>query len=160
MSETSNKSNNNQLPIGFALGLTYRKVSGLFQHRLNPYGITPEQWSMLNQIDRSQGLIQKEIAERTGKDKPTTTRILDHLEKKGFIYKKPGEHDRRSFLVYSTELGRSVIRETTPIEDSVTEDVRSCLTDEEYDTMLELLQRIRQTIDSLDGANHQTEDNQ
>lgn len=161
MSETSNKPHDNsQLPIGFALGLTYRKVSGLFQHRLSPYGVTPEQWSALYQIDRSQGLIQKEIAERTGKDKPTTTRILDHLEKKGLIYKKAGERDRRSFLVYSTELGKSVIRETTSIEDSVTEDVRSCLTDQEYDKMLELLQRIRETISGLDSAGRQTEDEQ
>lgn len=161
MSETPNKPyDNGQPPIGFALGLTYRKVAALFQQRLSPYGITPEQWSALNQIDRSQGLIQKEIAERTGKDKPTTTRILDHLEKKGFIYKKAGEHDRRSFLVYSTELGRSIIRETTPIEDSVTEDVRRCMSDQEYDTMLELLSRIQQTIGGPDGASHQTEDDQ
>ncbi|PWW08654.1 DNA-binding MarR family transcriptional regulator [Paenibacillus cellulosilyticus] len=159
MSETVDKSNKtSQLPIGFALGLTYRKVSGLFQHRLSPYGITPEQWSTLNQIDRAQGLIQKEIAERTGKDKPTTTRILDHLEKKGLIYKKPGERDRRSFLVYSTELGRSIIRETTSIEDSVTEDVRRCLSDQEYDLMLELLQRIQQTVGSLDDSGHQTDE--
>ncbi|MDF2722521.1 MAG: transcriptional regulator [Paenibacillus sp.] len=135
-----------QPPIGFAMGLTYRKLSALFQQRLSPYGITPEQWSALNQIDRAQGLIQKEIAERTGKDKPTTTRILEHLEKKGFIYRKPGELDRRSLLVFSTELGKSVIRETTPIEDSVTAEVRRCLTENEYDTMVELLMRIHDTI--------------
>ncbi|QHW34042.1 MarR family transcriptional regulator [Paenibacillus rhizovicinus] len=140
--------NNGHLPIGFAMGLTHRKLSALFQHRLAAHGITPEQWSTLNQIDRAQGLIQKEIAERTGKDKPTTTRILDLLEKKGLIYKKAGERDRRSFLVYSTELGQSVIRETTPIEDSVTAEVKQVMSDTEYEKMLELLQRIQLHIES------------
>ncbi|MDR6549162.1 MarR family transcriptional regulator [Paenibacillus qinlingensis] len=131
------------LPIGFAMGVTHRKLTALFQQRLHAHGITPEQWSTLNQIDRAQGLIQREIAERTGKDKPTTTRILDHLEKKGLIYKKAGDRDRRSFLVYSTELGQDLIRVTTPIEDSVTADVKACISEAEYDIMMELLLRIQ-----------------
>ncbi|AZN38770.1 MarR family winged helix-turn-helix transcriptional regulator [Paenibacillus albus] len=143
MSTADNESRINQFPVGFVLGTTYRKVAGLFQQRLAPYGITPEQWSALNQIDRAQGLIQKEIAERTSKDKPSMTRILDHLEKKGLIYKKPGEHDRRAFLVYSTEAGKALIRETTPIEETVTADVRSCLSDQEYETLLGLLMRVQ-----------------
>jgi MarR family transcriptional regulator for hemolysin len=146
------------LSIGFAMGITHRKLSALFQQRLSAHGITPEQWSTLNQIDRAQGLIQREIAERTGKDKPTTTRILDHMEKKGLIYKKAGEHDRRSFLVFSTELGQAVIRETTPIEDSVTADVKQCISEAEYDVMMELLERIQQHISGKIGHAEQQED--
>ncbi|MFC5528123.1 MarR family winged helix-turn-helix transcriptional regulator [Cohnella yongneupensis] len=150
---TDDLNNTRHLPIGFAMGITHRKLSALFQYRLAPYGITPEQWSALNQIDRAQGLIQKEIADRTGKDKPTTTRILDLLEKKGLIYKKLGERDRRSFLVFSTEAGKAVIRETTPIEDSVTADVKMCISETEYDTLMNLLLRIQHHVASkLDGS--------
>lgn len=137
---------NRPLPIGFLMGVTHRKLTALFQQGLHDYGITVEQWSALNQIDCAQGLIQKDIADRTGKDKPTVTRILDHLEKKGLIYKKPGERDRRSFLVFSTELGRRVIAETTPIEDEVTAEVKRCISETEYDAMMELLVRIQRHI--------------
>ncbi|MBO9599947.1 MAG: MarR family transcriptional regulator [Cohnella sp.] len=143
---TEDRNDGSQLPIGFAMGLAYRKLAALFQYRLSPHGITPEQWSVLNQIDRSQGLIQKEIAERVGKDKPTTTRILDHLEKKGLIYKKLGQRDRRSFLVYSTDAGKALIRGTTSIEDSVTADVKTCISESEYDTLMDLLMRIQRHI--------------
>ncbi|SDX48946.1 MarR family winged helix-turn-helix transcriptional regulator [Paenibacillus sp. CF384] len=136
-----------KMPFGFAMGLTYRKLAALFQQRLSAYGITPEQWSALNQIDCSQGLIQREIAQRIGKDKPSMTRILDHLEKKGLIYKKAGDRDRRSFLVYSTELGREIIRVTTPIEESITAEVKACLSEEEHDNMIELLQRVQLHIE-------------
>ncbi|NOU69653.1 MarR family transcriptional regulator [Paenibacillus sp. LMG 31461] len=146
------------LPIGFAMGVTHRKLTALFQQRLSAHGITPEQWSALNQIDRAQGLIQREIAERTGKDKPTTTRILDILEKKGLIYKKAGNRDRRSFLVYSTELGQAIIRETTPIEDSVTAEVKACISEEEYDIMMELLLRIQLHIGRKLGHTELVED--
>ena len=62
------------------------------------------------------------------------------------IYKKPGERDRRSFLVFSTELGRRVIAETTPIEDEVTAEVKRCISETEYDAMMELLVRIQRHI--------------
>ncbi|WP_334076567.1 MarR family transcriptional regulator [Paenibacillus sanfengchensis] len=137
------------LAIGFIMGVTYRKIAGLLQSRLREYDITPEQWSVLFQIDRSAGLIQREIARRTGKDKPTTTRILDHLEKKGLVYKEAGKQDRRSFLVFSTEQGKTMIRETLSIEAGVTEDVKECMTGEEYGLLLELLMRINCHVGSL-----------
>ncbi|MNM92633.1 Transcriptional regulator SlyA [compost metagenome] len=128
------------------MGVTYRKIAALLQHRLKEYEITPEQWSVLNQIDTSEGLIQKEIAERTGKDKPTTTRILDHLESKGLVYKKIGPQDRRSYIVYSTDRGKELIRDTIGIEQGVTEEVKSCMTEEEYNLFMGLLERINHHV--------------
>ncbi len=124
------------------MGVAYRKISALLQHRLKDYDITPEQWSVLHQIYQSDGLIQKEIADRSGKDKPTTTRIIDLLESKGLVRKQAGKRDRRSFLVFSTERGKELIRETLPIERSVTEEVKRIMDAEEYEKLMELLQRI------------------
>ncbi|MDU4695507.1 MULTISPECIES: MarR family winged helix-turn-helix transcriptional regulator [Paenibacillus] len=138
---TTNHSRN-ELAVGFIMGVAYRKIAALLQHRLKGYEITPEQWSVLNQIDRANGLIQKEIADRTGKDKPTVTRIIDLLESKGLIYKQPGKQDRRSFVVYCTERGKEIIRDTTPIEQGVTNEVKRIMSGEEYDLLMELLQRI------------------
>ncbi len=138
-----------ELAVGFIMGVTYRKIASLLQHRLKDFDITPEQWSVLNQIDRSAGMIQREIAERTGKDKPATTRIIDHLEKKGLVYKRAGLEDRRSFLVYSTERGKALIQETLRIEEGVTQDVKGCLSGEEYDMFMELLLRINGHITEI-----------
>lgn len=135
-----------QLAVGFIMGVTYRKIAALLQYRLKEYEITPEQWSVLNQIDASEGLIQKEIAERTGKDKPTTTRILDHLESKGLVFKRTGAQDRRSYIVYSTDRGKELIRDTLSIERGVTEEVKSCMTEDEYILFIELLGRINHHV--------------
>lgn len=140
------KEPSDHLAVGFIMGVTYRKIAALLQHRLKGYEITPEQWSVLNQIDSSEGLIQKEIAERTGKDKPTTTRILDHLEGKGLIFKKIGPQDRRSYVVYSTDRGKELIRDTVMIEQGVTEEVKSCMSEEEYDIFMGLLERINHHV--------------
>ncbi|MCQ6560460.1 MarR family winged helix-turn-helix transcriptional regulator [Paenibacillus mendelii] len=135
--------------MGFNMGITYRKLSTLLQNRLKEYDITPEQWAVLYQVNRADGLIQKEIAERVAKDKPTTTRILDHLEGKGLVYKKTGEQDRRSFLVHITDKGRALIEQTIPIEQGVINVIKQCVTEEEYNRFLEILVRINQQVDSL-----------
>lgn len=131
------------------MGVTYRKLTSLFQQRLKEFGITPEQWSALYQVERGDGLMQKTIAERTGKDRPTTTRILDHLEAKELIYKRTGEHDRRSFFVYATEKGKELIALTVPVEQQMVRELTRCMTEEEYELLLALLSRIDRHIDSL-----------
>lgn len=141
--------NQPRLTLGFLMGTTYRKLSMLFQNGLKEYDITPEQWSVLYQIDRMEGLIQKEIAKRSGKDKPTTTRILDHLEGKGLVYKRTGEKDRRSFKVYITDKGRALVKETVPVEDKVTEEIMNCISSEEYEVLMELLLRINNHVDQI-----------
>lgn len=138
-----------ELTLGFLMGTTYRKISALFQNGLKEHDITPEQWSVLFQVDRTDGLIQKEIAKRSGKDKPTTTRLLDHLEGKGLIYKRTGENDRRSFKVYITEKGRLLIKETLPIEGKVTEEIMNCISSEEYELLMELLLRINNHVGQI-----------
>lgn len=142
----TNEHREQELAVGFIMGMTYRRIAALLQHRIKDYDVTPEQWSVLYQIDQAEGLIQKEIADRCGKDKPTTTRILDLLESKGLIYKETGKQDRRSFVVFSTERGKALIRETLPIEKGITDEVKRCMSDEEYRILLDLLDRIHRHI--------------
>ncbi len=101
---------------GFQLGYTYRRAMNLLANNLKPFAITPEQWTVLNQIAIHTGLNQKEVATRVGKDQPTTTRILDLLVKKGLIRREISQQDRRAFLLHVTEKGKKLIESTIPIE--------------------------------------------
>lgn len=74
-----------------------------------------------------------------------------YLEGKGLVYKRAGEKDRRSFLVFITEKGRSLIQETTPIEHGIIDEMKQCMTEEEYDTLLELLLRISSYVSERTG---------
>ncbi|AJY74616.1 MarR family winged helix-turn-helix transcriptional regulator [Paenibacillus beijingensis] len=137
--------------IGFLMGVTYRKLSHLLLQRLKDYDITPEQWSVLYRIQEMDGCIQKEIAERSGKDKPTTTRILDALEAKGLVRRKIGENDRRSFRITITDKGKELIRQTEPIEKKAVQDAAAGLSDGEIETLLRLLRHIGDNVDGLSG---------
>ncbi|WP_237690814.1 MarR family winged helix-turn-helix transcriptional regulator [Paenibacillus caui] len=135
--------------LGFKLGVAYRKVSQLFQQQLKDHNLTPEQWAVLYRTGEQDGMIQREIGQRAGKDKPTTTRILVALEEKGMIRKVEGSTDRRSFRVYITEAGRDKVRQIEPIERATMSAVSQGISEEDYALFVNLLQRIIGNADKL-----------
>lgn len=135
--------------VGYALGVTHRKLSQLLAHRLKPYEITPEQWLVLYCANEREGLIQKEIGERSGKDKPTTTRILDTLEDKALLIKKASPSDRRSYRIYPTEKGRNLIAMTIPIEQQTIKEITNKISQEQYEQLLTLLRLMGDNVDEL-----------
>lgn len=128
--------------IGFMLGQTYRKIVYLLSSRLKEFDITTEQFSLLYQLDKQDGINQKELAHRTSKDQPTTTRILDALYKKGLIQKKTSENDRRAFLLFLTDAGKEMVKQTLPIEQQTIQEVLHNISDADLAFMKQLLQQM------------------
>lgn len=129
----------NDLPIGMLLGITHRKMSQQLSLCLKPYDISPEQWLVLYQIYQAEGLNQKEIAAKAVKDQPTTTRIIDLLDKKGWVQRVNSPQDRRAYLLHLTEAGRQLVEKTLPVERDVNLDFVKGLSSDE-------LQQFRQTL--------------
>jgi DNA-binding MarR family transcriptional regulator len=74
--------------------------------RLKPFGLTTEQWALLNLLWETNGVTQKTLAVRSLKDQPNMTRILKRLEQKGLIVRTGNSEDRRSFLISLTPKGQ------------------------------------------------------
>lgn len=77
-------------------------------------GITVDQWLILDLLSRESGLSQLQIAEKTFKDPPTVTRIVELLSKKKLIRREVDREDKRRFKVYLTSSGQSKIQEILP----------------------------------------------
>ncbi|MWV44424.1 MarR family transcriptional regulator [Paenibacillus sp. HJL G12] len=126
-----------------------RKMSALFACRLKPYGITPEQWTVLYQVYLQEGINQKELAMRSGKDQPSITRILDVLDKKGFIQRKPDPGDRRAYLIYATETVQELMNDTLPLELSLNDELIAGISDEQLETLDQIMKQINKNIDRI-----------
>ena len=83
------------------------------------YDVTPEQWAVLNRLWEEDGLSQVELAERTFKDKPVTTRILSLLEKKGIVVRHSDESDGRVLRVFLTKTGKDLKDKLIPCAQEV-----------------------------------------
>ncbi|QSF47095.1 MarR family winged helix-turn-helix transcriptional regulator [Paenibacillus tianjinensis] len=128
--------------LGFLLGSTHRRISTAFARVLKPYDITPEQWSVLLMIVDRDGINQKEVAASAAKDQPTTARIVELLQKKGFITKTMNQSDRRAFQLYATEEGKALINSTLALEQQVIDTAVTGLTSEQLEQLRKMLKLI------------------
>jgi DNA-binding MarR family transcriptional regulator len=67
----------------------------------NELEITPEQWVVIYYLWQENGLTVGEIANRSKKDFANVTRIIDKLEKIGYISKRKSDKDSRSYHIYT-----------------------------------------------------------
>jgi DNA-binding MarR family transcriptional regulator len=79
------------------------------------FNITPEQWGVLNRLWENEGIHQSALAERSAKDRHNITRILNLLEKNGFISRTPDGEDKRRLNVYLTKEGKALKQKLIPI---------------------------------------------
>jgi DNA-binding MarR family transcriptional regulator len=94
--------------LGFILNKVNGKLKNEFFQQLKEYGITPEQWAVLNFLWEEEGVTPKELADLTFKDKPNTNRIIDNLQKRGLITRSPHPTDGRSFQIFLTDAGKGL----------------------------------------------------
>jgi DNA-binding MarR family transcriptional regulator len=74
--------------------------------------ITIEQWTVLYHLWKEDGLSQQELCNRTYRDKPSITRLIDNLEKQKLLKRSSHKNDKRINLVCLTEAGRA-LQDTT-----------------------------------------------
>ena len=79
---------------------------------LRPFGITPEQYHVLRVLAAAgaPGLACSAVAERSVSGDPDVTRLLDRLEKQGWVERARDEADRRVVTARITSDGRRLLR--------------------------------------------------
>jgi DNA-binding MarR family transcriptional regulator len=73
------------------------------------FGITLDQWLVLNMIVDFEGITQTEIAERVFKDKGSITRIIDLLEINGYVVRRPHPTHGKMSQLDITEKGKNTL---------------------------------------------------
>lgn len=128
--------------LGFILNKTNTKLKNKLFQRFSEYDVTPEQWSVLKCLWEQEGITPKELADRTFKDKPTTNRILEKLQAKELIVRKPHPEDKRAFQVFLTDRGWALKDELIPKARELFEEATTGIEKAKIMEMKELLNKI------------------
>ncbi len=97
---------------------------------------------MLNRLWEEDGISQVELAERTVKDKPNITRMLDVLERRDLISRELDDYDRRASKIYLTKAGKALEEALVPIATASLAKATQGLSDTEIEQMKKTLNRI------------------
>lgn len=113
---------------------------------LKPMGISPTQFNVLRILRGSpKGLCRNDLRDRMLTRMPDVTRLLDRMEKIGWIERERDVEDRRMVWTRITDEGLRILAE---VEDEVERTHRSrfaSFSDQEMQTLIALLTKVRQT---------------
>lgn len=131
--------------INFLLSKTELAVHQRFKQILEPHGITPVQCGVLNCLYKEDGLSLKAIADSLALNASTITGIIDRMEEKKFIKRKPDRSDRRSISIFLTDKAKKLEPETVNAITELNSSVMKELTEQEKVTFRRLLRIVTET---------------
>ena len=88
--------------IGFLFHDVARFRSLVYDHFMQPYGLTRAQWRVLGTLLRKDGLTQRELCDRIDIGAVTLSGLIDRLEARGWVERREDPKDRRVKRVWRT----------------------------------------------------------
>lgn len=136
------------ISYGFRIERTAKIIKQVMQRRFNAlhFDLTVDQWVLLDCLRQEDGQSQNELAEKTFKDAPTVTRIIDLLCKKELTERRDDPTDRRRFKIYLTDGGHAKIKEILPVVIELRKKGIADLSREDYDNLIRILDTIFEKI--------------
>ena len=114
--------------------------------RARAHGMTRAQWGILIWLERQPGLSQKELAEILEVEPITVARLIDRLEARGMVERRPDPKDRRIWRLHLCPPAHPVLREI----DRQRAEMRALATDgldeATLETMTEALLKMKMTL--------------
>jgi len=104
--------------------------------------ITIEQWTVLYHLWKEDCLSQQELCNRTYRDKPSITRLIDKLEKQKLLKRLSHKNDKRINLVCLTDAGRALQVKTLELANETMDEALQDVKKEDIETVKNVLQKV------------------
>ena len=111
-----------------------------------PFELSPPQGFMLRIVNERPGLLQRELAEALTIARPTATRLLDGLERKGLIRRATAEVDRRECLIYPMPAALEIGPALNAASGRVTRRMKQLLGAEAFDDVVSQIRRVTSSL--------------
>jgi len=128
---------------GFLLTDAAHLLRKLIDRRLQPLGLSRAQWSVLAILSNHEGLSQSQISDELEIEKSTTGRLIDQVERSGWIERRPIPGDRRLWGIHLTDRARQLITEVESIVLNTRAEMLRGLSAEQQQTLSEMLQTVK-----------------
>lgn len=76
--------------------------------------LTPEQWVVLVRLWEEDGRTQTDLGSSTFHDRPTMSRILDGMERRGLLVRRPDAQSARVWRIFLTPAGKALRKKLVP----------------------------------------------
>lgn len=127
---------------------SYQAFEGYAIPHIKAQGLTPAQFDVIATLGNTDGMTFKELGGRTLLYKTTLTSVVDRLEARGWVVRVASSDDRRSTIARLTPEGADLFQQVFPAHRDFLRERFLQLSDEEIDTGIRFLRRLRQVFDT------------
>ena len=142
-------SSDDERHIGFLISDVARLLRTAFDRRVRGLGLTRSQWLVINRLHRRPGATQSELAEMLEVEKATAGRMVDRMEKKGWVVRRPDATDRRVNRLHLTDEADLLQVQLSQIADRTVDDALALLSVRERDRFSESMRRVKRQLQSM-----------
>lgn len=127
-------------------GYLFRRMQqiavSIFMEECNAFDLTPVQYAALVAIRTHPGIDATRLSAVIAFDRSTLGNVIERLEGKGFVERKPAREDKRVKLLYLTKSGTTVLRDIMPSVDRAQARMLQPLKPADRKTLLALLSQL------------------
>jgi DNA-binding MarR family transcriptional regulator len=128
------------------LARVFTKIDRATAVHLRAYDLSVAHFDVIAQVGAHEGLTQQELAEVMLVTKGNITQLLDRLERRGLVQRRPAQSGRGNHL-YLTEAGWELHRAAVPSQEDLIADCFAALDPEEHRLLDRLLRKLDQSLD-------------
>ncbi|WP_422014237.1 MarR family winged helix-turn-helix transcriptional regulator [Reyranella sp.] len=138
--------------IGYVLSDVARLIRTVFDRRVRDIGLTRAQWLVLTRLYRRPGASQTELADMLEIDRASAGRMIDRMQKNGWVERRADSEDRRINRLYLTEDARRAHKDMWAIAETTVDDALAPLSAAERAQFTRLAARVKGQLQSMAGG--------
>jgi len=119
-----------------------------FDQRARARGMTRAQWVILARLARQPGMSQNELAGICEVEPITIGRLVDRLEARGFVERRPDAADRRVNRLHLLSAAQPILEEITSYRDALSEQILDGLDEQTRNALVDALLHIKNKLTS------------
>lgn len=108
----------------------------------SPYRLTTEQYALMRAVERDPGIRQVDLKDRIFAEPNTVTAMVNLLERRGIIRRRPSPSDGRARLLYLTAHGHGVMKRLSQDWSPMRDVLRKCFVGKAGQQALEILDTV------------------
>jgi DNA-binding MarR family transcriptional regulator len=136
----------------FLLAQLGAHAASRFAERLKVLELMPAHAGIFRILAATPAITQQALATALGTLPSRLVAIVDELESKGFLERRPHESDRRSYALHLTDKGKSTLQAIGRIAREHQQALLEALSEEEQRTLCVLLQRVAEQQGLIKGV--------
>ncbi|HZQ56273.1 MAG TPA: MarR family winged helix-turn-helix transcriptional regulator [Bryobacteraceae bacterium] len=126
----------------FLLAQVGAHAASKFKERIATIGLTAPDAGILRLLAIDQGISQQDLSAKLGIHPSRLVAIVDELERRELLERKPNPEDRRQYALHLTDKGRDAFTKVGQIARQHQDALCASLTGEEREKLAELLRKI------------------